>query len=120
MATILIIEAEPRLRELYRRDLELEGYAVVTSASVEEEIERSGNDCPDLVVLDLQMPGIGCPEMVRRLKGRCPDERILINSAYSAHIDDFVCVGADAYVTKSTNTKALRAKIRELLASEAA
>jgi CheY-like chemotaxis protein len=120
VSKILVIEGEPRLRELYRQDLELDGYEIEACASVEEGLKSVAASRPNLIVLDVQMPGMDCPELLTRLAEDFPGMRILINAAYSMYVDDFLCRGADAYVTKSTNSRALRDAIRELLTSEAA
>ncbi|MBM3298614.1 MAG: response regulator, partial [Deltaproteobacteria bacterium] len=70
---------------------------------------------PDLIVLDIQMPGMDGIELLERLLGRDKGIPIILNTAYSHYKDDFSTWGADAYVVKSSDTSKLKAEIKRLL-----
>ncbi len=67
---VLIVDDDERLRELVRVNLELEGYAVRAAASAEEGLAAVEQQSPDLILLDVMMPGIDGWEMLRRLQER--------------------------------------------------
>ena len=115
MSKILLVEDERNLRILYKKDLEAEGYAVVTAGNAAEGLEALESDAPDLVVLDIRMPGMDGLEAMGRILDTHPRIPVLLNTAYSSYKDNFLSWAADAYVIKSSDTNELRAKIREVL-----
>ena len=117
MAKIMVIEDEKNLRLLYRRTLEQDGHTVVTVADAIEGIRIVETEAPDLVVLDIRMPGVDGLDAMGRILDRCPRMPVILNSAYSSYQDNFLSWAADAYLIKSTDTSELRAKVRELLRS---
>jgi two-component system, response regulator, stage 0 sporulation protein F len=112
---ILVIEDVDCLRLLYRLDLETEGYAVVTAAEAFEGLRLFDEESPDLVVLDIRMPGMDGLEAMGRILARNPDIPVVLNSSYSSYKDSFLSWAADAYVIKSADTGELRSRIRDLL-----
>ena len=117
MAKIMVIEDEKNLRLLYRRELEQDGHTVVTVADATEGIRIVETEAPDLVVLDIRMPGVDGLDAMGRLLDKCPRMPVILNSAYSSYQDNFLSWAADAYIIKSTDTSELRAKVGELLRS---
>lgn len=115
MSKILLVEDEKNLRTLYQRDLEAEGYSVVTAGNAAEGLEALESEVPDLVVLDIRMPGMDGLEAMGRILDRHPRIPVVLNSAYSSYKDNFLSWAADAYVIKSSETAELRSKIREVL-----
>jgi excisionase family DNA binding protein len=67
-ATVLVVDDDPRLRELIRVNLEYDGMTVVEAGSAEEGLRAIEAEPPDLVMLDVMMPGIDGWEMLRRLR----------------------------------------------------
>ena len=65
---ILVVDDDPKIRTVVRRGLAYEGYRVVEAGSGEEGLEKAREHLPDLVILDLMMPGIDGLEVVRRLR----------------------------------------------------
>jgi DNA-binding response OmpR family regulator len=116
MPKILVVEDEKNLRLLYKGDLEQEGYSVVTAGNAADGLEVIEKEAPDLVVLDIRLPGMDGIEAMGRVLGRYPRMPIILNSAYSSYKDNFLSWAADAYVIKSSDTTELKNKIRELLA----
>ena len=115
MSKILVIEDEKNLRQLYKQDLELDGHTVVTAKSAEEGLKKVETEAPDLVVLDIRMPGMDGLEAMGRILDQHPSIPVLLNTAYSSYQDSFLSWGADAYVIKSSDTGDLRREVEQLL-----
>jgi CheY-like chemotaxis protein len=111
----MVVEDEKNLRTLYRRDLEKEGHTVITASSAEECLKLLETESPDLVVLDIRMPGMNGIEAMGRILERVPDLPVVLNSAYLSYRDNFLSWTADAYVLKSSDTGELRSTIGQLL-----
>jgi DNA-binding response OmpR family regulator len=120
MSKILFIEDEKNLRVLYKQDFERDGFEVVTAASAADGLRMIEAEKPDLVVMDIRLPGMDGLEAMSRLLERNPKLPVVLNSAYSSYKDSFMSWAADAYVVKSADTGELRTRVRELLASRAA
>ena len=118
MSKILVIEDEKNLRQLYKQDLELDGHTVVTAKSAEEGLRKVETEAPDLVVLDIRMPGMDGLEAMGRILDQHPSIPVLLNTAYSSYQDSFLSWGADAYVIKSSDTGQLRREVEELLSGK--
>jgi DNA-binding response OmpR family regulator len=114
--SILIVDDEANIRELYKQEFEEEGYRVTTVASAEEASDILRGERPDLLVLDIEMPGRDGLSYLREVIERDRDLPVLINSAYSCYRDDFSSWLAAAYVVKSADLGPLKGKIREILA----
>jgi CheY-like chemotaxis protein len=115
MKSILVVDDEKNICELYRMDLEDEGYAVRIADSGKTALEMVEQDPPDLVILDIQMPGMSGIEILQTLIGRDKGIPIILNTAYSHYKEDFTTWGADAYVVKSSDTSELKREIKRLL-----
>jgi DNA-binding response OmpR family regulator len=115
MWKILVVEDEKALRLLYKRDLEQDGHAVVTAGDAGEGLRALETEEPDLVVLDIRMPGMDGLDAMGRMLDRRPRIPVVLNTAYSSYKDNFLSWAADAYVIKSSDTGELRATVRDLL-----
>ena len=115
MPTILLVEDEANQRLLYRMELEDEGYHVVTAGNGREALQEAERTRPDLVVLDLRMPGMDGLEALHRMLALNQSLPVIIHSAYETYKDNFMTWAADAYVVKSTNVDVLKAEIRQVL-----
>jgi len=116
---ILIVDDERDILELVRINLEREGYQVLCAESGEKALELARSARPDMVVLDLMLPGIDGLEVARSIRG---DEHtgaipILMLSAKGEESDIVTGLelGADDYVTKPFSPKILIARIRSVL-----
>ncbi|MCS6827308.1 MAG: response regulator transcription factor [Caldilinea sp.] len=115
-ATILVVDDESNIVELNRMYLENAGYRVITARTGAEALTRIDNEHPDLVVLDLMLPGTDgwtvCREV--RRKSRIP---IIMLTARTEDIDRILGLelGADDYVTKPYNPRELVARVRAVL-----
>ena len=115
MKKILVVDDEKNIRSLYEKELQDEGYAVTLAGNGKEALERFGSDRPDLVVLDIRMPGMDGLEALGKLLAEDPKVPVVLNSAYSSYKDNFLSWSADAYVVKSSDLTELKATIRRLL-----
>jgi two-component system, OmpR family, phosphate regulon response regulator PhoB len=117
--TILVVEDDESIMEVLKYNLEREGYDVVCRSDGREGLSTALADPPDLVVLDLMLPGIDGVEICRELR-QSPEVRtkpILMLTAKSEEVDQVVgfTVGADDYVTKPFSVKVLLQRIKVLL-----
>jgi len=115
--TILIVDDEPAVRQAINRALTLEAYTVQTAADGTEALATIGGAQPDLVILDVLMPGIDGLEVARRLRRSSNRVPILMLTARDA-IDDRVAgldAGADDYLVKPFALAELLARVRALL-----
>jgi two-component system response regulator MtrA len=116
MPMILVVDDDARLREILGIALEDEGYGVRLAATGEEAMQALDRDDPDLLILDVMLPGRDGFELCRaiRTKSLVP---ILMLTAKTDTVDVVVGLesGADDYVTKPFVTKELVARIRALL-----
>jgi len=117
--TILLIEDEEDIVQVIEYGLEREGYAVCSEASGEEGIRKALEIQPDLILLDIMLPGMDGLEVCRRMKSN-PDAAhipIIMLTAKSDESDMVVGLemGADDYVAKPFSNKVLMARIKAAL-----
>ena len=114
--TVLIVDDEPTLRETLAEALEQDGLRVVTAADGREALDRFRAEQPDLILLDLMLPGLSGIEVCRiiRQESSVP---ILMLTARDSELDKVVGLelGADDYVTKPFSLRELQARIRAVL-----
>jgi DNA-binding response OmpR family regulator len=116
MSRVLVVEDEPDIADFIRRGLTYKGYEVDVTHSGEEALERARDQLPDLVILDLMLPGIDGVEVCRRL--RAADEIPIIMLTARDTVADKVNgleAGADDYVTKPFEFAELLARVRAAL-----
>jgi two-component system KDP operon response regulator KdpE len=111
--TVLVIDDEPQLRRAMKATLSSIGYTVIEAKSGEEALETLREIPPDLILLDLNMPGIGGLETCRAIRERS-DTPIIILSVRNTEADKVQALdaGADDYVTKPFGIQELLARIR--------
>ena len=101
-AHILVVDDDPRITDLLRRILAYEGYSVAIAASGTAALMRTLEHAPDLIILDIMLPGIDGLEVARRLRAAGDTVPILMLTARDA-ISDRVTgleTGADDYLVK--------------------
>ena len=113
---ILLVDDEESIQLLYREEFEDEGYAVESAYNGTEALAKFQANPPDLVVLDINMPGMNGIEVLRKMKEINPDLPIILSTAYPEYKQDFGSWASEAYVVKSANTDELKAVIRQHLA----
>jgi len=117
--TILIVDDEEDIVELIKYNLSMEGYSIFTALTGEEAVKIAGKIRPDLMVLDLMLPGIDGLEVTRRIRsGReAPDMPIVMLTAKGEESDIVIGLelGANDYISKPFSPRVLVARIRAIL-----
>jgi DNA-binding response OmpR family regulator len=116
MQTILVVDDEPKITQLVRDYLERAGFAVRSARDGHEALMRARTDRPDLVVLDLGLPGLDGFDVTRRLRSDSSVPIIML-TARDDESDTLVGLelGADDYVTKPFSPRELVARVRAVL-----
>lgn len=114
---ILVVDDDQSVTSVLKRGLTYEGFAVETASSGTEGLALARERYPDLVVLDIMMPGIDGLEVLRRLRAADPQLPILMLTAKDAPSDQVegLQVGADDYVVKPFTFEVLLARVQALL-----
>jgi two-component system, OmpR family, KDP operon response regulator KdpE len=115
-ATILVVDDEPQIRRVMRSTLSTHGYVITEATNGEDAIESALKNRPDLVLLDVNMPGIGGIEACREIR-RGSDAPIIMLTVRNAERDKVAALdaGADDYVVKPFGIEELLARIRAAL-----
>ena len=116
---ILIVDDEEDVLELLRFSLEKNGYKIDAAISGEEAITKARGKLPDLIILDLMLPGIDGLEVCKKLKGDSKTVNIpVIMLTAKSEESDIVTgleLGAQDYITKPFSPKVLVARVRRIL-----
>ena len=120
---ILIIDDDLDSHQLVSLMLDKEGYQIVAANDGEEGLLKTNQETPDLILLDIMMPGIDGYEVARRLRQNSKTDEIpvLIYTAKS-QVDDRIAAfesGADGFLTKPSHPSELQAYINSLLSRPA-
>jgi DNA-binding response OmpR family regulator len=113
---ILVVDDDVTVSEVVARYLERDGYRVEVRADGREALDRALAEPPDLVVLDLMLPGMDGLEVCRRLRAIAPVPIVML-TARTQESDRILGLdlGADDYVSKPFSTKELVARVRAVL-----
>ena len=118
MKTILVVDDEENIRLLYKEELEEDGYNVLLASDGQEALEKIEKDNPDLVALDIRMPGMDGIEVLHRIRDINRDIPIVISTAYGDYRQNFNVWAADAFVVKTANLDELKKTLRDLLGDD--
>ena len=115
-ATILVVDDEPQIRRVLRATLSSRGYEIIDAKTGEEGIELVCKNKPDLVLLDVNMPGMGGLEACREIR-RGSNAPIIMLTVRNAERDKVAALdaGADDYVVKPFGIEELLARVRAAL-----
>jgi two-component system, response regulator, stage 0 sporulation protein F len=113
---ILLVDDEESIQLLYREEFEEEGYIVDSAYNGVGALAKFRENPPDLVVLDINMPGMNGIEVLRQMKELRATLPIILSSAYQEYKQDFGSWASEAYVVKSANLDELKATVRRYLA----
>ena len=113
---VLLVEDDPRIRQVLEVSLRDHGYEVRTAASGEQALDEVAARRPDVLLLDLMLPGIDGLEVCRRLRAQGDLPIIAVTArSDSADVVAGLEAGADDYVTKPVVASVLAARIRAVL-----
>lgn len=117
MSTVLVVEDDPNLAFVLRDHLEFEGHTVVTVADGQAGLDKATSLRPDLVILDVMLPGMNGIQVCKGLRGRGDVTPVLLLTARSQEAEKVqgLDAGADDYVTKPFGVQELMARVRMLL-----
>ena len=116
-ATVLIVEDEHAVARGIQYALQQEGYTVAVARSGEEGLEFATSQAPDVIVLDLRLPGMDGFDVLRRLRAAGSKAPVLVLTARDDEVDKVIGLelGADDYVTKPFSLRELMSRIRALI-----
>jgi DNA-binding response OmpR family regulator len=112
---IMIVDDEDSIRLLYKEELEEEGFVVECARNGEEALEKLRFFRPDLITLDIKMPGMGGIEALKRIRETEKQLPVILCSAYGDYKQDLTTWASDAYVVKSCDLTELKSTIRRFL-----
>ncbi|MBX2972270.1 MAG: response regulator transcription factor [Flavobacteriales bacterium] len=116
---VLLVDDEPDILELLRYNLEREGYAVQTALNGRDALKAAKSSRPDLIVLDIMMPGMDGVEVCMQLR-QLPEFKNTVITFLTARGEDYSQIagfdaGADDYITKPVRPKVFMSKVKALL-----
>jgi two-component system response regulator (stage 0 sporulation protein F) len=115
MKRIMVVDDEENIRFLYKEELEDDGFSVELAKNGEEALEKLPDFKPDLITLDIKMPGMSGIEVLKRIREQDRKLPIILCSAYGEYKQDFTTWASDAYVVKCADLTELKTTIRRLL-----
>ena len=117
MKRILIADDEEALQRLYKEEFEEEGYEVLLAGNGNEVLAllEGPNQLPDLIVMDIRMPGLSGIDTLRIIKEKYPQVPVILCSAYSEFKQDFSVWASDDYVVKSSDLTELKEAVKRHL-----
>lgn len=113
---VLLVEDEESIRKFVKINLEREGYIIFEAGSGEEGIDIARSEKPDIVVLDIMLPGIDGFEVCKALRGEFPSLGIIMLTAKAEDYDKIMGLqyGTDDYLTKPFNPTELTLRIKSI------
>jgi len=115
MKKILLIDDEESIHILYREELEELGYEVHSAMSGEEALKILPTLNPNLVILDIQMPGMNGIDVLRKIKEQDPKLPVILSSAYQEYKQNLSSWASDDFIVKSADMRELIDSVRRLL-----
>jgi len=117
MQTILVIDDDESLRDTIAMMLEQEGFRVLLSGNGRDGFEKAITNKPELILVDLRLPGMSGTDICKQLRGASVKTPIIVLSALGDEVDKVLLleIGADDYMVKPFGTRELMARIRAVL-----
>lgn len=120
-ARVLVVDDHPLNIELARFVLEADGFVVESAADAQQALDRIAAFAPDLILMDVQLPGMDGLELTRRLKAD-PATRAIVIVAFTAYAmkgdaERMRAAGCDGYVSKPIDVTRFARELRETLAA---
>ncbi len=116
MKKILLVDDEENIRFVYEEEFMDEGYGVISAATGKEALALFSQEKPDLVILDIQMPGMNGIEVLRHMKTVDPKVPVILCSAYPEFKQDLGAWASEEYVVKSSDLSSLKEVVNRYLA----
>ncbi len=113
MIRLLVVEDEPLLQDLYKKQFEQSGYSVIVAGDKNEALRQLMDASPDVIILDIDLhdaDGLSLMLEMLEIRNTIP---IIISSAYSSYMADFKCWPAKAFIIKSGELTELKREIDE-------
>ncbi len=114
-ACILVVEDDDKQRRLFCEELMAAGYDLLEARNAAEAEETLSRERVDLVVLDINMPGVSGLELLPRIHELHPGLPVIIHTAYGSYRDDFLSWLADMFIVKPPDVSQLVEAVGELL-----
>ncbi|MBT2774376.1 response regulator [Halomonas sp. ISL-60] len=122
MAKVLVVDDEPNIVLSLEFLMEQAGFEVVTAEDGEQALARVNDSHPDLLLLDISLPGISGFDVLERLRGEAATAQlpIIMLTAHGRDVEreKGMALGADDYITKPFSTQSLVEKVKALLIEE--
>ncbi len=115
MKKIMVVDDEENIRFLYKEELAEEGYQVVLAGSGQEALDKLEEEKPDIITLDIKMPGMDGIETLRKIKEVDKTIPVVLCTAYGQYKQDFSSWASDAYVVKSADLSELKNTLKKIL-----
>jgi DNA-binding response OmpR family regulator len=115
MATILCVDDDPSILELYKEEFSEDGHEVILAANWNEALLKYQTDPPQLVVMDIHLPGMTEIEFLTVIRGKDRQAPVIINTAFPEYPKDFMIWEAEAFLFKSSDFSELKQKVCEVL-----
>ncbi|UCF30653.1 MAG: response regulator [bacterium] len=115
MSRILVVDDDRGIRDLYRLELESEGYEVLEAGDRAGALGTLKKSNVNLVVLDIRLEGESGLELLHTISNDYPKVPVIISSAYACYKSDFSSWLAEGYVVKSTDIDDLKSEISRVL-----
>lgn len=122
MAKVLVVDDEPNIVLSLEFLMEQAGFEVITAEDGEQALEQVNNTSPDLLLLDISLPGMSGFDVLERLRGQETTAQlpIIMLTAHGRDVEreKGMALGADDYITKPFSTQSLVEKVKALLTEE--
>ena len=115
MKRILLVDDDESIQLLYREELTDDGYEVDSAYNGAEALKKFERERPDLVILDIQMPGMNGIEVLRQMKMIDSSIPVIISSAYHEYKQDLGAWASDEYVVKSSDLSGLKESVKKFI-----
>lgn len=116
-ATVMVIEDDAELRQIYRQALEREDYVIYEAVDGADALERLEEVSPDLVILDMMMPRMGGPTLLQMLRQnpRYNHVRLVVITAYPQFRESALNYNVDQFLTKPVRPAEIVQAVRSAL-----
>ncbi len=115
MKTVLVVDDEKNIRNSLEGVLNDEGFDVAFAESSEEALTKIKQSAPDIILLDIWLPGMDGIEVLRKVKERWKELPVILCTAFPHYKQEFGTWASDAYIVKSSDLRELKEKVKDIL-----